>query len=104
MENAETFTGTFGEVDQSLTADVPYFYNYVTVTGLQAGKTYYYTIEKNGVETEPKPVKTAASFDESHLLFIGDPQIGASNMQVQNGEELKEEDGIGNTARAQRCV
>ena len=98
MENAETFTGTFGEVDQSLTADVPYFYNHVTVTGLQAGKTYYYTIEKNGVKTEPKPVKTAASFDESHLLFIGDPQIGASNMQVQNGEELKEEDGIGNTA------
>ena len=31
----ETFTGTTGDVDQSLTGDTAYEYNYVTVTGLQ---------------------------------------------------------------------
>ena len=48
----ETFTGTTGDVDQSLTGDTAYEYNYVTVTGLQPNTTYYYTVERNGEQSD----------------------------------------------------
>ena len=47
-DNLETFEGTAGDVDQSLTGDKAYEYNHVTVTGLEPNTTYYYTVEKNG--------------------------------------------------------
>ncbi len=91
------FTGTAGDVDTSLTDGVAYHYNHVTVTGLQENTTYYYTVEKNGVQTEPVEYKTG-SFSSIKMLYVGDPQIGASKGQPQGDGELVAESGAANTA------
>ena len=95
--NLTAFTGTSAQVDDSLTDGVAYDYNYVTVTGLKANTTYYYTVEKNGVQTEVQEYKTG-SFDTVKMLYVGDPQIGASKGQPQNGEALAADSGVANTA------
>lgn len=56
-DNLETFEGTAGDVDQSFTGDKAYEYNHVTVTGLEPNTTYYYTVEKNGEQTEVSEYK-----------------------------------------------
>ena len=97
QNNLTAFSGTAAKVDSSLTDGVAYDYNYVTVTGLQPNTTYYYTVEKNGVQTEVKEYKTG-SFDSVKMLYVGDPQIGASKGQPQNGEALVADSGAANTA------
>ena len=91
------FTGTSGQVDTSLTDGVAYDYNHVVVTGLEPNTTYYYTVEKNGVQTEVQEYKTG-SFESVKILYVGDPQIGASKGQPQGGETLAAESGAANTA------
>ena len=91
------YTGTAGDVDTSLTGGVAYHYNHVTVTGLEPNTTYYYTVEKNGVQTEVETYETQ-SFDTVKMLYVGDPQIGASKGQPQGGETLAAESGVANTA------
>lgn len=91
------YTGTAGDVDTSLTGGVAYHYNHVTVTGLAPNTTYYYTVEKNGVQTEVETYQTR-SFDTVKMLYVGDPQIGASKGQPQGGETLAAESGAANTA------
>ena len=93
----EAFTGTVGDVDTSLTGDTAYEYNHVTVTGLEPDTTYYYTVEKNGEQTEVSEYKTQ-SLDTVKILYVGDPQVGASKGQSQNGEDLVADDGAANTA------
>ena len=95
--NLTAFTGTAGQVDDSLTDGVAYDYNHVVVTGLKANTTYYYTVEKNGVQTEVQEYKTG-SFDSVKILYVGDPQIGASKGQTQGSDTLKADSGAGNTA------
>ena len=95
--NLTAFTGTTMPVDTSLTGGVAHDSNHVTVTGLQANTTYYYTVEKNGVETEVQEYRTG-SFDSVKMLYVGDPQIGASKGQPQNGEALVADAGAANTA------
>ena len=95
--NLTAFTGMSAQVDDSLTDGVAYDYNHVTVTGLKANTTYYYTVEKNGVQTEVQEYKTG-SFDQVKMLYVGDPQIGASKGQPQNGEALVGDSGAANTA------
>lgn len=95
--NLTAFTGTTMPVDTSLTGGVAYDSNHVTVTGLQANTTYYYTVEKNGVEAEVQEYRTG-SFDSVKMLYVGDPQIGASKGQPQNGEALVADAGAANTA------
>lgn len=95
--NLKKFRGTTGTVDKSLTDGVAYQYNHVTVTGLKANTTYYYTVEKNGVQSEVRKYKTG-SFDSVNILYVGDPQIGASKGQSQNGEKLVNTSGAANTA------
>ena len=96
-DNLETFEGTAGDVDQSLTGDKAYEYNHVTVTGLEPNTTYYYTVEKNGEQTEVSEYKTQGT-DSLKILYVGDPQIGASKGQTQNGAELTNESGAANKA------
>lgn len=96
-ENLETFEGTFGDVDQDLTGDTAYEYNHVTVTGLEPNTTYYYTVEKNGEQTEVCEY-TTQSTDTVKILYVGDPQIGASKGQTQGSEELVNDSGVANTA------
>ena len=95
--NLRSYTGTAGAVDTSLTDGVAYHYNHVTVTGLAPNTTYYYTVEKNGAQTEAETYQTR-SFDTVKMLYVGDPQIGASKGQPQGGETLAAESGAANTA------
>ncbi|MGE4549028.1 MAG: S-layer homology domain-containing protein [Intestinibacillus sp.] len=93
----KVFTGTSAAVDTSLTDNVAYDYNYVTVTGLKENTTYYYTVEKNGVQTAPEAYQTG-SFSTVRMLYVGDPQIGASKGQPQGSAKLVADSGAANTA------
>ncbi len=95
--NLASFEGTSVAVDSSLTDGEAYSYNHVTVTGLQPNTTYYYTVEKSGAETEVQTY-TTGDFESAQILYVGDPQIGASKGQPQNGEELVADSGAANTA------
>ena len=95
--NLAVFEGTSAAVDSSLTDGEAYSYNHVTVTGLQPNTTYYYTVEKSGTETEVQTY-TTGDFASAQILYVGDPQIGASKGQPQNGEELVADSGAANTA------
>ena len=92
-----TFTGVSASVDGTLTGGERYVYNHVTVTGLQENTTYYYTVEKNGVQTAAKVYRTG-SFENVRILYVGDPQIGASKGQTQSGARLTADSGAANTA------
>ena len=97
-KNALTaYTGTSGQVEESLTNGTAYAYNYVTVTGLKENTTYYYTVEKNGVQSDVKTYQTG-SFENVKMLYVGDPQVGASKGQPQNGDKLTADSGAANTA------
>lgn len=91
------YKGTVGLVEASLTGGKSYEYNHVTVTGLKENTTYYYTVVKNGVESPVRKYQTG-SWESVNILYVGDPQIGASKGQPQNGEKLVATDGVANTA------
>jgi hypothetical protein len=93
----QSFTGTSSTVDTSLTNKVAYVYNHVVITGLKENTTYYYTVEKNGVQTDPATYKTG-SFSTVRMLYVGDPQIGASKGQPQGSDKLVADSGVANTA------
>lgn len=93
----KTFTGTSADVDGDLTGGEAYDYNYVTVTGLKENTTYYYTVEKNGVQSDVETYRTH-SFSTVKMLYVGDPQIGASKGQPQGSETLSGDSGAANTA------
>ena len=95
--NLAAFNGTSAAVDSSLTGGEAYSYNHVTVTGLQPNTTYYYTVEKSGEQTDVQTY-TTGDFESAQILYVGDPQIGASKGQPQNGEELVADSGAANTA------
>ena len=79
MSDAKEYTAqqvdVKGEVDAE---DAEYYSNKVTVTGLEADTTYYYSYEKNGSFTEPAKYITKSK-DNFSFIFVGDPQIGSSN-------------------------
>lgn len=58
--------------------------NKVTVSGLEEGKTYYYSYTENGKWSEPAAI-TVQPDDEFTVLYVSDAQIGRS------GEETLEE-------------
>lgn len=93
----KAFTGTSAAVDESLTDGGKYVYNHVTVTGLRENTTYYYTVEKNGVQSEAETYQTR-SFSTVKMLYVGDPQIGASKGQPQGADKLVADSGAANTA------
>ncbi len=97
QNNLAAFEGVSAAVDSSLTGGEAYSYNHVTVTGLQPNTTYYYTVEKSGVQTQAQTYVTG-DFTSAQILYVGDPQIGASKGQPQNGEELVADSGAANTA------
>lgn len=92
-----SFSGVSADVDTSLTGGAAYVYNHVTVTGLKENTTYYYTVEKNGAQSEVRTYQTK-SFSAVQMLYVGDPQIGASKGQPQGGEKLAADAGAANTA------
>ena len=96
-QNLSQYTGTSSSVDPSLTGGNPYCYNYVTVTGLRENTTYYYAVNKSGVVSPTETYRTG-SFESVNILYVGDPQVGASKGQVQGSETLTETSGAANTA------
>ena len=97
-DNLTAYEGTSGDVDQELTGDTAYEYNHVTVTDIEPGTTYYYTVEKNGEQTDVCEYTTQDTTESVKILYVGDPQIGASKGQTQDGAELTNESGAANTA------
>lgn len=95
--NLEAWDGTAGKVDASLTGGKAYSYNYVTVTGLKENTTYYYAVSKSGVVQPTQQYKTG-SFENVNILFVGDPQVGASKGQPQGNGKLAADTGAANTA------
>lgn len=95
--NMRAVHGYTQKVDTKYTNGVQYVSNKVTVTGLVPGNTYYYTVVKNGVES-PVRSYTLSNTRDVKFLVVGDPQIGASKGQTQNGEKLVADAGAANTA------
>ena len=96
-DNLEACQGTASNVDTSLTGGKAYSYNYVTVGGLKENTTYYYSVEKSGVRTPAEVYKTG-SFENVKILYVGDPQVGASKGQPQGEGKLSADSGAANTA------
>lgn len=91
------YRGVCAAVDSSLTGGAKYEYNHVTVSGLRENSTYCYAVAKNGVKTALRRYRTG-SFSSVKILFVGDPQIGASKGQTQDGGKLAADAGAANTA------
>lgn len=96
-QNLQAVNGTSGAVDSSLTGGKAYCYNYVTVTGLQENTTYYYSVSKSGQNSPVETYKTG-SFSNVNILYVGDPQVGASKGQPQGEGKLSAASGVENTA------
>lgn len=75
MSNAKTFTGT--QTPHRVINGVQYYSSKVTVNGLTENTPYYYQYENNGGWSAPVRF-SGKSFSSVKLLFMGDPQIGAS--------------------------
>ena len=93
--NLKAYTGTSGQVNDKLVSG--YQYNHVTVTGLQENTTYYYSVKRGETSSEPQAY-TTGSFSHMKMLYVGDPQIGSSQGQTQDGSKLTQAAGAANTA------
>lgn len=97
VNHLQPYNGASNTVDASLTGGKAYCYNYVTVTGLEQNTTYYYSVNKSGVVTQPEMYRTG-SFESVNILYVGDPQVGASKGQPQGEGKLSADSGAANTA------
>ncbi len=75
MSDAKTFNGA--QTAHRVINGVQYYSSKVTVNGLAENSTYYYQYENNGAWSAPVSYNTK-KFGSFKLLFMGDPQIGAS--------------------------
>lgn len=78
-EDATTISGTsspYKEIDNDL-----YYANKVTVSDLKENTTYYYQYLCDGVWSDTYHFKTGDT-DNFSILYVGDPQIGASKGQT----------------------
>ncbi len=72
------------EIDVATKSRSDYNSNKVTVTGLEEGKTYFYSYTENGTWSKPEPV-TVQNDENFTVLYVSDAQIGRS------GEETEKE-------------
>ena len=70
-----SFTGK--QTAQRVIGGIQYYSSKVTATGIAENTIYFYQYENNGVWSGPVSYRTK-SFSSFKLLFVGDPQIGAS--------------------------
>ncbi len=87
MRNASVYVALQEDATTDAKTGTEYFSNKVTATGLEEGKTYYYSYQKeDGSYTEPEKyvVKNSESF---RFIYVGDPQIGSSNEQKGSDSE-----------------
>ncbi len=73
--------------------------NKVTAAALAENNTYYYRCFKNGVPSEVASFKTHG-FNSYSMLYVGDPQIGASKGQTTSrGDKLENKSVLDTAAR-----
>lgn len=96
-QNLQPHTGASSNVDPSLTDGQAYSFNYVTVDGLNENTTYYYSVAK-GAAVTPAEMYRTGSFENVNILYVGDPQVGASKGQPQGEGKLAADSGAANTA------
>ena len=89
-ENAETFTGYCVK-----TYDGDYS-NKVTITGLEAGKTYSYKCYSEGFESSLYSFKTDENENEFTALYMTDIHVSHKNGDKLDDDELKRTAGIFN--------
>lgn len=90
-DNAKTFTGYCVETD--------YFDDYsnkVTITGLEAGKTYSYKCYSEGFESALYHFETDENSNEFTALYMTDIHISGVINEALNEEEIKRTAGIFN--------
>lgn len=76
----KTFSGTQDKENAITLEGVTYYPNKVTITGLKENTTYYYQYSCNGIWSDIYTYETKST-DSFELLYVGDPQIGASTGQ-----------------------
>lgn len=76
----KTFSGTQDKENAITLEGVTYYPNKVTITGLKENTTYYYQYSYNGIWSDIYTYETKST-DSFELLYVGDPQIGASTGQ-----------------------
>ncbi|HBE81078.1 MAG TPA: serine/threonine protein phosphatase [Firmicutes bacterium] len=75
MSDAKIFSGK--QTAHRIIDGIQYYSSKVTVTGLAENTTYYYQYENDGIWSTPVSYRTK-NFTSFKLIFVGDPQIGAS--------------------------
>lgn len=80
IESAEVIQGTSEKIKDTKNKDANdnYYSNKVTVDGLSENTTYYYQVKKDSTWGEIEEYRTK-SFSDFSFLYVGDPQIGASD-------------------------
>lgn len=78
MDGAKEYTATQTAATKDDKKDIAYLSNKVTVTGLEANTTYYYSYQINGKWSAVQKYKTHSPKSFS-FIYVGDPQIGSSN-------------------------
>lgn len=107
LSSAKEFTGTVSTTDvkysdslkesltkagKTLTGEETYSAAKVTITGLKDNTKYYYQVYQNGTWSETKTYTTKDSSSYS-VLYVADPQIGASKGQADSeGSKLADDD------------
>ncbi len=93
MAKSVTFEGALSQAIDG------YISNKVTVSPLTENTTYYYRYYKNGVQSQTCSFKTH-SFNSYTMLYVGDPQIGASKGQTTSkGDKLENSSALNSAAR-----
>lgn len=93
MSNAVTFEGNTAPAIDG------YMSNKVTATALKENTTYYYRYYKNGTASDTASFKTH-SFTSYSMLYVGDPQVGASKGQTTSqGDTLENKSALNTAAR-----
>ena len=109
LKNAKAFDGTQEETTVAYSAALQeenkdgtsYRSNKVTVTGLKENTTYYYQVYQNGKWQTAEKYRSGDT-DEYSVIYVADPQIGASKGQTSSEDEVMADAKDGSSTLAAR--
>ncbi|MDY2679851.1 MAG: metallophosphoesterase [Lentihominibacter sp.] len=109
LKNAKAFDGTQEETTVAYSAALQeenkdgtsYKSNKVTVTGLKENTTYYYQVYQNGKWQTAEKYRSGDT-DEYSVIYVADPQIGASKGQTSSEDEVMADAKDGSSTLAAR--
>lgn len=87
MRQSKEFQGT--SLVGTVISGTQYYSNKVTVKGLKPSHSYWYQVKTDGQWQDPQQYKTGKT-DTVNIMFVGDPQIGASKGQVPAEGSVKQ--------------